>query len=113
MFSKVFAILALVGGASAFAPLAVPARAIRAAPVEAMKPMDMAKAVAVAAIVASPLLAGATEGTNEIFGVNYDKIFYFSIPTVAVGHFLGLAFNDWEKDQSNEDFFDEIAPPNV
>jgi len=30
MFSKVFAILALVGGASAFAPLAVPARAIRA-----------------------------------------------------------------------------------
>jgi len=39
------------------------------APVEAMKPMDMAKAVAVAAIVASPLLAGATEGTNEVGAV--------------------------------------------
>jgi len=31
--------------------------------------MDMAKAVAVAAIVASPLLAGATEGTNEVGAV--------------------------------------------
>ena len=28
--------------------------------------MDVAKAVAVAAIVASPLVAGATEGTNEV-----------------------------------------------
>jgi hypothetical protein len=49
--------------------------------------------------------------TLQIFGVDYDKVYLFSIPTVAIGHGLGLAWKQWADGQSNEDFFDEIAPP--
>jgi hypothetical protein len=44
----------------------------------------------------------------QIFGVNYDKIYLFSIPTIFVGHALGTAFREWEKTQDNSDFFDEL-----
>mmetsp|Transcript_11906 Transcript_11906/g.27914 ORF Transcript_11906/g.27914 Transcript_11906/m.27914 type:complete len:82 (-) Transcript_11906:239-484(-) len=74
----------------------------------ASKPMDIAKTLPVAAVLSTPMMAGATEGTNEIFGVNYDAIYLFSIPTITIGHGLGLLFKDWEESQDNSDFFDEL-----
>jgi len=40
--------------------------------------------------------------------VNYDAIYLFSIPTITIGHGLGLLFKDWEESQDNSDFFDEL-----
>ena len=60
-----------------------------AAPVAAMKPMDMAKTAAVAAVLAAPMMAGATEGTNEVKRKFWNKIFRFTTVSFAQAKMRG------------------------
>ena len=67
---------------------------------------DMAKVAAVATSMA-PAAAFATEGTNEILGIDTFIIPILAFPTLLVANF---AFNDWAQTQDNDDFFDELPP---
>ena len=67
---------------------------------------DMAKVAAVATSMA-PAAAFATEGTNEILGIDTFIIPTLAFPTLLVANF---AFNDWAQAQDNDDFFDELPP---
>ena len=40
--------------------------------------------------------------------MDYNNIYLFSLPTIFVGHALGITFKEWEKTQDNSDFFDEL-----
>ena len=70
---------------------------------------DIAKigAVAGAVIASNPMVASATEGTNEIFGVDDQRI-YLVLPVLVA---VNVLFNAWAQDQDNEDFFDALPPP--
>ena len=104
-------LLAMLGVASAFqtTPVRSHTRVIRQAAVPQMgMKEDMAKVGAVAAtLAASPMVASATEGTNEIFGIDDDRI-YFILPVLVA---VNVLFNSWAQDQDNEDFFDSLPPP--
>ena len=67
---------------------------------------DMAKVAAVATSLA-PAAAFATEGTNEILGIDTAIIPILCFPALLVANF---AFNGWAQEQDNEDFFDELPP---
>mmetsp|Transcript_8248 Transcript_8248/g.10418 ORF Transcript_8248/g.10418 Transcript_8248/m.10418 type:complete len:119 (-) Transcript_8248:376-732(-) len=64
-------------------------------------------AVAGAMIAANPMVASATEGTNEIFGIDDQRI-YLALPVLVA---VNLLFNTWAQGQDNEDFFDALPPP--
>jgi len=68
---------------------------------------DMPKFAAVATSMA-PAAAFATEGTNEILGIDTNLIPLLGLPTLLVAN---IAFNNWAQTQDNDDFFDELPPP--
>jgi len=68
---------------------------------------DMPKFAAVATSMA-PAAAFATEGTNEILGIDTNLIPLLGLPTLLIAN---LAFNNWAQTQDNDDFFDELPPP--
>lgn len=94
-----------MSGAAAFAPskAAMPTRVVKA---EAGLKTEFAKVAAVATTLV-PAAAMATEGTNEILGIDTAAIPLLGLPVLLVAN---LAFNDWAKTQDNEDFFDELPP---
>jgi ABC-type transport system involved in cytochrome bd biosynthesis fused ATPase/permease subunit len=108
MFSKIFVLLAIVGAAVAFTPAKVtmPSRVVaRAAPTMSFK-SDCAKAIAVASAMV-PMAAHATEGTNEILGIDTPIIVLVALPVLAV---VNAVYNDWAKNQDNDEFFDGLPP---
>jgi len=68
---------------------------------------DMPKFAAVATSMA-PAAAFATEGTNEILGIDTNLIPLLGLPTLLIAN---IAFNNWAQTQDNDDFFDELPPP--
>merc|ERR1719502_607380 len=111
MTKTLFCLFAFVAGASAFTAPKTPvmqSRVLpRAAPVMAVKP-DFAKIGAVAAsLAAAPAVTVATEGTNELLGIDDNRIWFF-IPVLLTIRFL---YNQWAEGQDDEDFFDALPPP--
>jgi len=79
---------------------------LRVVKAEAGLKTEFAKVAAVATTLV-PAAAMATEGTNEILGIDTAAIPLLGLPVLLVAN---LAFNDWAKTQDNEDFFDELPP---
>ena len=52
-------------------------------------------------------MAQATEGTNEIFGIDDPRI-YGILPVLVA---INVLFLEWAKEQDDEDFFDALPPP--
>uniref|UniRef100_A0A6U0YMB5 PSII 6.1 kDa protein n=1 Tax=Rhizochromulina marina TaxID=1034831 RepID=A0A6U0YMB5_9STRA len=106
-----FLLAAFLGAAAAFTPSkpmrTVAMRKAAVAPKMSLK-SDMAKSIAVASTVAAPLVAGATEGTNEILGIDTLIIPLLGFPVLVA---VNLLFNDWAQTQDNDEFFDGLGPP--
>lgn len=77
-----------------------------AAPVMGLKE-NFAKISTVATVAAAPIVAQATEGTNEIFGIDDPRI-YGILPVLVA---INVLFLEWAKEQDDEDFFDALPPP--
>mmetsp|Transcript_18912 Transcript_18912/g.28531 ORF Transcript_18912/g.28531 Transcript_18912/m.28531 type:complete len:110 (-) Transcript_18912:223-552(-) len=105
MMKSVFVFLAFLATASAFVP--APAAFVAKTSLEAIKPQQIAAAVAGAVpAILSSTAAVATEGTGEWFGVDDGRV----LAVLFIGHWAVLtlwlqAYGDYDEEQ---DFFGEI-----
>ena len=114
MFKQIFAFLAVLASAQAFAPASQAAFGVRSAvaPLQmAMQTPEIKKGVLAAAAgfmpaILSSTAAVATEGTNEWFGVDDTRL----LGVLFLGHLaiLSLWLGRYGKADEDEDFFGEI-----
>jgi len=112
MFKQLFAFLAVLASAQAFAPISQTAMRSAVAPLQmAMEVPEVKKGIVAAAAGFMPALlsssaALATEGTNEWFGVDDNRL----LVVLFAGHLaiLSLYLQQYGDVDEDEDFFGEI-----
>merc|ERR1712032_274869 len=105
MMKQIFALFALVASASAFAPPALNAAKSTALSMNAGQKIAAASAGFIPAILSSTA-AVATEGTNEIFGVDDPRL--LGVLFAVHWAILGLWYSQYNDVPEEEDFFGEI-----